>query len=258
MAILCYHSIDPAWESPLAITPQAFDRQCAWLARRRRVVDLSQAIRVVDSGGCLPRGMVALTFDDGFAALYEHALPILATHCLPATIFVVAETLTPAGRPVDWVKSWDNPPASPLPTLTVDQILEMQEAGITFGSHSYSHYDLTELGEAECERDLRQSRELLESRLGRPVPFLAFPRGRHNERVRRAAERAGFTHAFSLPEVPEPVSAYALPRVGVLPNLGAGMLGIKTSWWYPRLRTMPMYSGLRRVVRWTAGGEVHT
>ena len=257
MAILCYHSIDPRWESPLAIAPQAFDRQCSWLARHRRVVDLDQATRLVDSGGRLPRGIVALTFDDGFAALYEHARPILAAHRLPATIFVVAETLAPAGRRVDWVESWDNPPASPLRTLTLDQILEMQEAGITFGSHSYSHHDLTLLGEAECERDLRQSRELLESQLGRPVPFLAFPRGRHNERVRRAAERAGFTHAFSLPEVPEPVSPYALPRVCALPSLGLRVLGIKTSWWYPRLRTTPMYSALRHVARRATGGDVH-
>src|SRR6266851_3410507 len=202
-----------------------------------------------------PRGMVVLTFDDGFATLHEHAFPILAAAHLPATIFLVADTLTPEGRTVDWVEPSDNPPEAPLPTLALDQILEMQEAGISFGSHSYAHHDLTQLGEQECERDLRQSRELLESLLGRPVPFLAFPFGRHDERVRRAARRAGYAHAFSLPDVPEPADPYALPRMGVLPNIGLGMLAIKTSWWYPRLRVTRPYAAARDLLR--RGGGSH-
>ncbi|SRR6266851_6106360 len=255
MAILCYHAIDPQWVSPLAITPATFSRQCTLLGRRRHPVDLSEAVRHVDAAGRLPRGMVVLTFDDGFATLHEHAFPILAAAHLPATIFLVADTLTPEGRTVDWVEPSDNPPEAPLPTLALDQILEMQEAGISFGSHSYAHHDLTQLGEQECERDLRQSRELLESLLGRPVPFLAFPFGRHDERVRRAARRAGYAHAFSLPDVPEPADPYALPRMGVLPNIGLGMLAIKTSWWYPRLRVTRPYAAARDLLR--RGGGSH-
>ena len=248
MAILCYHAIDPAWASPLAITPRAFRRQCSWLARHRQVVDLATAVRHADAAGRLPRGMVVLTFDDGFASVYEHALPVLFDHGFPATIFLVADAVA-AGTPAGWVKAWDNPPPEPLPTLTVAQILEMQRAGVSFGSHSCAHHDLTQLGEQECEQDLRKSRELLESELGRSVPFLSFPFGRHNEAVRRAAERAGYANAFSLPDVPEPAHPHALPRMGVLPNVGLAMLSVKTSWWYPRVRTRPPYSTLRSLLR---------
>lgn len=245
MAVLCYHAIDPEWVSPLAISPATFSRQCSWLSRGRNPVDLSEAVRHFDAAGRLPRGMVALSFDDGFATLYDYAFPILAAARMPATIFLVAETLAPAGRTVDWVEPWDNPPEAPLPTLSLDQILEMQGAGISFGSHSYAHHDLTTLEEEECVRDLRQSRELLETLLGRQVPFLAFPFGRHDERVRRAARRAGYQHAFSLPDVTEPADPFALPRMGVLPNVGLTMLGIKTSWWYPRLRVTRPYAAAR-------------
>jgi peptidoglycan/xylan/chitin deacetylase (PgdA/CDA1 family) len=248
VAILCYHAIDPEWVSPLAISSETFRRQCAWLGRHRHPVDLSEAVGHVDRAGLLPRGMVVLTFDDGFATVYEHAFPILKASGLPATVFLVAETLSPEGRTVDWVAPWDNPPPTPLPTLSLDQILEMQEAGISFGSHSYAHHDLTRLGEQECERDLADSRELLESLLGRPVPFLAFPFGRHDERVRRAARRAGYQHAFSLPDVPEEADPHALPRMGVLPPMGLGMLAIKTSSWYPRLRVTPPYAAARRLL----------
>ncbi len=246
MSILCYHSIQPGWDSPLAIEPEAFDRHCAWLARHRAVLDLSRAVELLDSSGRLPANRSAVTFDDGFAALYDHALPLLARYRLPATVFLVAETLSAEGRAVDWV---DNPPAHPLETLTLDQVLEMQEAGVRFESHSYSHHDLTGLDDRECERDLRASRELLETLLGRPVPFLAYPRGHHNERVRRAAERAGFTRAFTLPETTEPFGPYSVPRVGVYPGNGPAALKIKSSRWYLPVRMGRAYPFLRKTLK---------
>jgi peptidoglycan/xylan/chitin deacetylase (PgdA/CDA1 family) len=246
MAILCYHSVEPGWTSPLALPPEDFARQAAWLARHLRMVPLDRAVEVVDGSGRLPARTAALTFDDGFGALFQHAMPALAHHRLPATVFLVAETLTPGGRAVDWV---DDPPPGPIRTLSLEQVLEMQEAGVAFGSHSYSHRDLTSLSEEECERDLRESRLVLEELLGRRVPFLAYPRGRHAEHVRRAAARAGFTHAFSLPEAREPVGPMALPRVGIYPGNGLLTLRAKASRWYLPVRTGPLFPALRMVAR---------
>jgi len=242
MSILCYHGVEPGWRSPLALSPESFAQQAAWLKARRRVLPLDDAVRVLDRSFQLPRGVASLTFDDGFAGLFTHALPVLQRLRLPATVFLVAETLQPGGRSVDWV---DTPPAEPLRTLSVEQVLAMQEAGISFGSHSFQHRDLTELSDEECLRDLRQSRELLEDLLLRPVPFLAYPRGRHDERVRRAAEEAGFTHAFALPESRESIGPYAVPRVGVWAHNGLGMVRMKTSRWYLALRTGRLYGVFR-------------
>ncbi|MGH2707026.1 MAG: polysaccharide deacetylase family protein, partial [Actinomycetota bacterium] len=234
------------WDHPLAIDPETFDRQCAWLAHHRKILDLSQAVGLLNSRGCLPRHTCALTFDDGFAALHDHALPVLTRYGLTATVFVVAETLSAGGRAVDWV---DNAPAYPLKTLTLQQVLEMQEAGVRFESHSYSHHDLTGLDDRECEEDLRASRELLEALLGRPVPFLAYPRGRHDERVQRIAERAGYTHAFALPETAEPFGPYSVPRVGVYPANSMRILKAKSSRWYLPVRTSRAYPLLGKMVR---------
>jgi len=245
MPVLCYHAVDPAWRSPLAIPPDLFARQCAWISRHRRVVSLGQVVDGMHGAARLPHGVTALTFDDGFATLYTHALPILREHGLAATVFLVAATLGPARRAVDWV---DDPPRQPLETLSRSQVLEMRAAGVTFGSHSFAHHDLTALSDDECERDLRASRDLLEDLLGDPVPWLAYPRGRHNERVRRAASRAGFTHAFTLPERPEPAGLHAVPRVGIWPKDGINALRAKTSDWYLAVRTSRAYP-LARAVR---------
>lgn len=181
----------------------------------------------------LPRGFTALTFDDGFADFYACAFPILARLGLPATVFLVAEQVLFPSRTVDWV---DDPPPWPLHTLSLDEILEMRDAGIMFGSHTLSHSDLTLLGDDECESKLRTSRELLEDALGAAVNWLAYPRGRHNSRVRHAAERAGFSHAFAMYGGGQPAGRYAIPRAGVFRRNKLVALRIKTSRWYLDVR----------------------
>lgn len=223
----------------MCMDPVAFGQHCAWLAERRTVVPLHEAVGRLDRWGRLPGGIVALTFDDGFSSLYDHALPVLSRHGLPATAFLVAQTLTTSGQVVDWV---DKPPADKLTTLDVDQIREMQSAGFRFESHSYSHADLAQLSFDDCVRDLRESRELLESLLGHPVRLLAYPRGRHNRAVRAAAARAGYSHAFTLPEGPEASGPYSVPRVGIYHDNGVTQLRLKSSRPYLRLRTGPAYA----------------
>lgn len=252
MTVLCYHAVQPGWRSPMATAPEAFAAQCAWLARHRTVIPLAEAVQRLDHRGRLPRGVVALTFDDGFEGLVQNAAPVLARTGLPATVFLVAQTLTSRGQPVDWV---DDPPPSPLGTLSPEQVREMRALGVTFESHSYAHLDLTQLSFAECVRDLRESRDVLESVLGHPVRLLAYPRGRHNAAVRAAAERAGFAYAFTLPEGPEGRGPYAIPRVGVYQGNGLPALRLKTTQPYLDLRTSRAYTGARGATSRMAGAR---
>jgi len=246
VTLLCYHAVEPGWRSPLAVDPSVFAAQCAYLARRRTVLPLDVAVSGLGRRWTLPHGTTAITFDDGFASVLEHALPVLTRYGLPATVFVVAETLTPSGRPVDWV---DTPPPYPMSTLTADQLRELDASGVRVESHSFSHHDLTQLSERECTEDLLRSRELLEDLLGRPVRHLAYPRGRHAPHVRRAAERAGYGHAFSLPESTEHTGRYAVPRVGVFDWNSARVVGVKTSPAYLHLRTGRAFPAVRRTLR---------
>lgn len=248
MTILCYHAIDDSWKSTLVVSPDEFARHCEWLARHKVVVPLAQAAEAFDSHGRLPSAWTALTFDDGFEGLYEHALPALELHGLPATVFLVGKTLTEEGRLVDWV---DDAPTPPPTTLKLEQVLEMKERGVSFMSHTYSHHDLTTLDEHDCVEDLRSSRELLEDLLHQSVPYLAYPRGRHNQTVRRASEIAGYTYAFSLPETREPVGPHAIPRAGIYPGNGSASLRMKSSSRYLSFRMSRMYPWVRGAGRRT-------
>ena len=246
MTIVCYHSVDPAWESPLAVRPAEFAAHCRWLARHRTVVPLAEAVTRLDRSGRLPRRLAAVTFDDGFAGVRDHALPVIRQHDLPVTVFLVAQTLTDEGLPAHWVRT---PPPWPIRTLTRDEVLEMRGAGVDFQSHSWAHLDLPGLGYDACVDDLRRSRELLEDLLGDRVTQLAYPRGLHDPVVRRAAEQAGYRHAFALPEGRESPGPYAVPRVGINRGNGVRALAVKANRAYLPLRHGPVGATARRVAR---------
>lgn len=245
MSILCYHSVDPVWRSPLAVTPAQFDRQCAWLARNRRVVDVATAVEGLDRRYRLPAGTVAITFDDGFAGLADHAAPVLRRYRLPSIVFVVAGTLADPPTRYEWVDG--EPPPEPR-TLTLEQIREMMEGGVTIGSHAVTHRDLTHLSDDECKVELSESMRMLGDLLGRPPRFLAYPGGRHDERVRRLAAAAGYDAAFTLPEHREPVGPHAIPRVGIYPGNGRLTLRVKDARWYLPARTSPVFPAIRRIL----------
>ncbi|WP_148572961.1 polysaccharide deacetylase family protein [Nocardioides caldifontis] len=243
MTVLCYHAVQPGWTAPMSMEPAVFAEHARWLARHRRVVPLHAYVDRLGLGAGPRWRDVALTFDDGFASVHDHALPLLVELGLPATVFLVASTIVEPGRLVDWV---DRPPAEPLATLEIDQIREMQEAGVAFESHSYWHHDLTTLSFAECVEDLRASREVLEEVLGHPVRLLAYPRGRHDGDVRAAAASAGYTHAFALPEQREEPGRFAVPRVGIYHDNTIAHLRIKLARPYLAVRSLPALAASRR------------
>jgi peptidoglycan/xylan/chitin deacetylase (PgdA/CDA1 family) len=62
--------------------------------------------------------------------------------------------------------------------LTWEQIHEMQRGGVSFGSHTLTHPAISRLDPAALEEELRDSKSLLEERLGVPVKDFAYPFGK--------------------------------------------------------------------------------
>ena len=248
MTLLCYHSVARGWDDPVSLEPSDFGRQCALLARRGDVVPLAQVADRLAAGSALPANTSVLTFDDGFADYAAHAVPILRNYRLPATMYVVAGSITNAALPVNWITGLAADDAPPL--LTVDQIRELHAEGWSFGSHSMFHRDLPTLTEAECTADLKESRELLADLLGEPVTSLAYPFGRHAPHVRRAAEKAGYAFALALPEAAtEEGGRFAVPRTGIYRGNGILNFRIKTSRLFPALRAAPGYRAASTLAR---------
>jgi peptidoglycan/xylan/chitin deacetylase (PgdA/CDA1 family) len=190
--VLCYHSVDPE-PSYLGLTPDLFEQHLAWLGEHCQVLALEELVaRPRRSGG----PYVAITFDDGYADNHTHALPLLRERGMPATFFLaVGFVERDAEVMAHLADAWRTPPER-LRSLSWDQVDDLRAAGMSIGSHTWSHRNLAELSPEAVEADLRRSREVLETRLAEPVRAVAYPwgkLGRHvNSHTFAAARRAGF------------------------------------------------------------------
>lgn len=195
LPVLTYHHVGP--ERPgsrlgLTISPQQFERQVRWLARRGYV-----GIRPGDwldwyrEGKPLPPHPVLLTFDDAYAHLADHALPVLRRYGFSAAVFVVT------GH-VGGTNAWDEARGSATYRLmTAEQIRHWAAQGIEFGAHGRTHADLTTLSGKELEQEVIGSRDDLATLVQQPVTSFAYPYGFQNEAVRACVGRA-FALAFGI------------------------------------------------------------
>jgi peptidoglycan/xylan/chitin deacetylase (PgdA/CDA1 family) len=99
--------------------------------------------------------------------------------------------------------------------MTWEQVGEMADAGVDFGSHTLTHPSLPGCDPAQLELELEGSREPLARRLGR-CDSIAYPFGHWDARVATATAKAGYRSAFTLPAGHQrTVTPLSIPRVAV-------------------------------------------
>jgi peptidoglycan/xylan/chitin deacetylase (PgdA/CDA1 family) len=76
--------------------------------------------------------------------------------------------------------------------ITRSQMRDLLDMGMEIGSHSMTHPILTELSVKDIDREMRDSRVMLEDILGIEIPSFCYPRGRFNRRVAGRAAKAGY------------------------------------------------------------------
>lgn len=94
LRILCYHGFalddEDRFRPSLFIAPNVFEQRMAYLAREGfRVIPLDQAARELEQGTLAPDS-VTITIDDGFHSTHAAALPVLARHRFPATLYLTS------------------------------------------------------------------------------------------------------------------------------------------------------------------------
>jgi peptidoglycan/xylan/chitin deacetylase (PgdA/CDA1 family) len=221
--VLCYHAISDEWEHQLAIRTAAYERQLWNLLRRRFRPATAEAVAA-------GRGrLLHVTFDDAYRSI-ERAVAIAAGLGIPVTVFA-ASAYAETGRPLDVPELAEEAAASPehMATMDWDALRGLAERGVEIGSHSVTHAHLTELANADLERELRDSRARIEGELARPCRFLAYPYGEHDARIRAAAAAAGYDAAFALGPGSSYANRFALPRVDLYPRDTGLRATLKTS-----------------------------
>ena len=254
--VLAYHNVVPdemhsPGERSLHLAHSDFVAQLDLLLSTHEVVPLTELLE--RPRGARRRPKAAITFDDAYRGAVTIGVGELARRSIPATIFVCPafigghpfwwDTLTPPGAPEleagqrsyllrslqgrdTVVREWARKSgvrSYPVPELAraaceEDLRVAVGQAGITLGSHTWSHANLTALPEADLDGELGKPLEWLRTRFASVIPWLSYPYGLTSRRVEHAAAGAGYTAALRIEGgwVPSRVdNPYRIPRLNV-------------------------------------------
>ena len=182
--ILGYHRII---ENPVKapdITVRAFEEQMQFIKNNYNIITLEHLVKCIVEKIPLDANSVVVTLDDGDRSSYQKAYPVLKKLNIPATLFLYTDFLGKGG-------------------LTWEEAVEMSKNGITLGSHTVAHVNLTEKKPGETQEkylerirfELVESKKRIENKIGQPVLYLNYPYGRHDGTVEKEAAAAGYAAA---------------------------------------------------------------
>jgi len=108
-----------------------------------------------------------------------------------------------------------------------EEVEEMANNGISFGSHSQTHCILTQVPVERARSEIRDSRKEVEVRLGKPCLTFAYPNGDWNEQVRRIVVESNYECACSLSTTlcSSGMDFYSMTRRVVHEGFAAGING---------------------------------
>lgn len=187
--ILMYHDVLPSrtrealwYDSTTAEFTKDIERLTAWGAT---FVSMDDVHAAMTEDRPLPPRAVAITFDDNYQGFYDNAWPLLAARKIPVMMYVHT----------DFVGS-----SQGRPKMTWETLKELLKSGhFSVGSHTQSHpEDFSALTEDLQDRELQQSKELLESNLGIKVDHLSWPIGKYSQKSIEIAKKHGYLSGVTM------------------------------------------------------------
>ena len=181
--ILMYHHVGDWGESradwaPWVVRSTEFRAQMDWLvANGFHTITFRELLAGQKAGESLPAKSVIISFDDGWSAQEGVVRAELEPRGLHAVFFVYTAAVGATPNNSGYI-SWQ-------------QLRILESAGHEVQSHTVSHGRLTDMPPSQLDREMRESRAMIEREMHHPVKVIAYPFGIYDERVMRAASAAG-------------------------------------------------------------------
>ncbi|MGU8046033.1 polysaccharide deacetylase family protein [Streptococcus suis] len=183
LPILMYHAIhvmapEEEANANLIVDPTTFESHLKALQDAGYYTLSPEEAYKVLTENVLPAGkkVVWLTFDDSLWDFYSYAYPLLKQYQMKATNNVITG-FTEYGQ---------------AGHLTLDQIKEMQTAGLSFQGHTVNHPDLEYSSIEDQTNELTSSKAYLDSQLNQETITIAYPGGRYSADTVALTEQAGY------------------------------------------------------------------
>lgn len=183
--IIMYHDITATKDVSWDVTPDELERHFQALQEGGYTpISMDQMVNHLRTGSQLPEKPVLLTFDDNYIGQYQYAFPLLKKYNYPAVWSVHTRFVGTGGK---------------KPKATWDQLREMSKSGlITVASHTVNHLNLKDLSDREIEKEVTESKKVLEKELGIAIDYFTYPEGDFTERAREKIKNAGYKGALTM------------------------------------------------------------
>lgn len=222
---LLFHSVNNKNENSLShISSKTFELYLIELKKRQiKCTTVTEATNT----SAKDASRVILVFDDGFEDFYNEAFPLLKKYEQKATVYPVAKSINENF-------SWDL--YSERNHLTKEQLQEISQYGIEIGSHTLTHPDLTRIPLIDLEKELVESKKIIEDTICKPISSLSFPFGSWNDNIWKLALKAGYTSA----------SAYRGHK-----HLNKNIINVTGVYSFDTMQSMLEKSGLEKIKKTT-------
>jgi peptidoglycan/xylan/chitin deacetylase (PgdA/CDA1 family) len=232
ISVLLYHRVSDAFRDGVTIGVEQFDKQLEFLKNNYDVRSLRSLVNGDESidGN---HDIVCITFDDGYLDNYTNAAPLLVKHGLSATFFVSTDNVTnqtPFKHDLDKL-------GFGLACMTWDNIRQMAEDGLDFGSHTVNHANLASIADDKILEELVESKRTIEKELQSDEVLFAYPFGqRHHftERSRDLVKEVGYTcccSAFGGQNIKNEWDPFSIKRIGISYNFSMAALRANLHGW---------------------------
>ena len=178
--ILMYHHIDtspPSSQADLYVSLDNFKEQMSYMNQQGySTTTLDKLFPELEGKKFI------ITIDDGYKDAIENALPILKGFNFQATVFIITNNIGKGGY------------------LTWDDIKILKNESWTIGSHTLSHPNLTNIKTTEANKEIIQSKQILELKLNTSIDFFCYPAGKFNQETAEMVKNAGYKAAVTTQE----------------------------------------------------------
>ncbi len=224
-------------------SPDLFEQVLVWYKKHHyRIISLQELVEIIEKKH-IPQGRVAfISFDDGWRSNLD-LLPICEKYNAPITVFVATEPLISGNFWWEYVTkkygrqtmlSFKKKPEVEFykdlakvkdkmimerSAMTVDELKAFSKHPlVTIQSHTVNHPILTNLTDISLDKELADSKRILEEWLGEKIDVFSYPNGNVGKREIDALKKAGYRYAFTTEakqfEIGE-VNPFLLPRMAM-------------------------------------------
>lgn len=211
--ILMYHAIhvmapEESANANLIVDPTTFESHIQRLSNEGYYFLTPEEVHKVLTENVLPNGnqkIIWLTFDDSLWDFYDNAYPILQKYQVKATNNVITST----------VGSQAN--------LSLDEMLEMKNNGMSFQDHTVTHPDLSATDSSTQTTEMKDSKQYLDDSLNQDTIAIAYPAGRYSDTTLQIAENLDYKLGVSTNEglASADNGLLSLNRIRILPTTTA-------------------------------------